>query len=126
MKKLLAIIVLGLLFSGNANADWIKLSRNNDGTLYYNPESLTQDQGSKYLWILIDHKKELGGSMSRKVHLEIDCRKGKFKLHQINLYKDKLGNGDMFKRVTEQSSLGGWKSAVPGSTLYPILKITCN
>jgi len=126
MKKLLTIIVLGLLWSGNAFAGWIEISKSNNGTLYYNPKSLTQDQQTKYIWTLIDHKKELTGSMSRKVHLEIDCRKGKFKMHQLTMYKDNLGSGDIVGTVTEQSELGGWRSSIPGSTLYPVFKKVCN
>ncbi|MDC3295875.1 hypothetical protein OAU69_03105 [Candidatus Pelagibacter sp.] len=127
MKKLFStIVVLGLLLSGNAHSEWTKISSSDGAILYFDPVSITKDQGSKYVWILIDQKIKENDAMSRKVHLQIQCGKGRYLIHQINLYEDNLGLGKIVSSVIDKSNLGGWRSAIPDSLVYPVIKKICN
>tara|TARA_B100001063_G_C16741922_1_gene545278 strand:- start:132 stop:512 length:381 start_codon:yes stop_codon:yes gene_type:complete len=126
MKKLLGIVVLGLLLSGNANADWKKISYSDVADLYFDPETITNDGTSKYVWLLIDQKNLVNDSMSRKVHLQIQCGKRKYLIEHIILYEKNFGLGNVVSSVTERNSLGDWRSAVPDSILYPAIKKICN
>ena len=126
MKKLLGmILVLGLLLNGNAYSNWIESSKSNNGTLYYNPETLTKNEKTSFIWTLIDHKEIKDRGKSRKIHLEVNCINRKFKMHYMTIYKDQLGQGDIVEgfSISEESE---WTSAIPGSTLYPVIKVVCN
>lgn len=126
MKKLLGmILVLGLLLNGNAYSNWIESSKSNNGTLYYNPETLTKNEKTSFIWTLIDHKEIKDRGKSRKIHLEVNCINRKFKMHYMTIYKDQLGQGDIVEgfSISEESE---WTSAIPGSTLYPVIKVICN
>ena len=126
MKKLLGmILVLGLLLNGNAYSNWIESSKSNNETLYYNPETLTKNEKTSFIWTLIDHKEIKDRGKSRKIHLEVNCINRKFKMHYMTIYKDQLGQGDIVEgfSISEESE---WTSAIPGSTLYPVIKVVCN
>ena len=126
MKKLLGmILVLGLSLNGNAYSNWIESSKSNNGTLYYNPETLTKNEKTSFIWTLIDHKEIKDRGKSRKIHLEVNCINRKFKMHYMTIYKDQLGQGDIVEgfSISEESE---WTSAIPGSTLYPVIKVVCN
>jgi hypothetical protein len=126
MKKLLGMILfLGLFLNGNAYSNWIESSKSNNGTLYYNPETLTKNEKTSFIWTLIDHKEIKDRGKSRKIHLEVNCINRKFKMHYMTIYKDQLGQGDIVEgfSISEESE---WTSAIPGSTLYPVIKVVCN
>ena len=118
-------MVLGFLLSGNAYSDWIEISKSNNGTMYYDSETLTKDKKTSFIWILIDHKEIKNKGRSRKIHLEVNCKNRKFRMHYMTIYKDQLGQGDVvasFSVIKESD----WTSAIPGSTLYPAIKLVCN
>ncbi len=123
MKKVYLFVVLSMMFCNVAYSEWIKITSSNNATIYIDLETLTKDQGTNYVWVLIDQKEVLDNSRSRKVHIQIDCNKGKNRLHYIGLYEDQMGKGDMIDQVTNPSE---WRSILPGSLGNSVKKIICN
>jgi hypothetical protein len=123
MKKVYLFVVLSMMFCNVAYSEWIKLTSSSNATIYIDLETLTQDQGTNYVWVLIDQKEVLDNSRSRKVHIQIDCNKGKNRLHYVVTYDDQMGKGDMVNQVTNP---GEWRSILPGSLGNSVKKIICN
>ena len=93
--------------------------------IYRTRENLTKNEKTSFIWTLIDHKEIKDRGKSRKIHLEVNCINRKFKMHYMTIYKDQLGQGDIVEgfSISEESE---WTSAIPGSTLYPVIKVVCN
>ena len=103
--------------------EWIKLVTSNTATIYIDLETSTKDQGTNYVWILIDQKEVENNSRSRTVHIQIDCNKGKNRLHHIVVYDDQMGKGDIVNQVTNPSE---WRSVLPGSLAYSVKELICS
>tara|TARA_Y100000768_G_C23450426_1_gene439025 strand:+ start:122 stop:493 length:372 start_codon:yes stop_codon:yes gene_type:complete len=123
MKKVYLFVVLSMMFCNVAYSEWIKLTSSSNATIYIDLETLTQDQGTNYVWVLIDQKEVLDNSRSRTVHIQIDCNKGKRRLHHVVTYDDQMGKGDMVDQATNP---GEWISILPGSLGNSVKKIICN
>ena len=125
MKKLLGILVLGLLLSGNANADWTFAYT--EGTVYtsdyyYDKETITKkDGGNTYFWFLQDitnptsDSKEKG-EKSTAYHTEVDCKLKRYKWLQIIVYPKQMGKGKVMHSFSYNDD--DWESAPPGSDRY--------
>ena len=111
------------MFCNVAYSEWIKLETSNTATIYIDLETATKDQGTNYVWILIDQKEVEDNSRSRTVHIKIDCNKGKNRMHYIVLYKDQMGKGDIVREVTNPSE---WRSILPRSLAYSVKEFICS
>ena len=78
MKKLLGIVVPGLLLSGNAYAEWAyveTISRGDDGNkikIYIDPETFKKDENYSYIWRLEDLTIPFKNTKSSATHHQID------------------------------------------------------
>ena len=127
MKKYIGILLLVIFWSGNAHSSWVKIAIGTDVTLYYHPESIIDKQKIKLVWALIDQKEKVEGlnSFSSKVQLAVDCINQKYKREMSVFYQKNMGKGKIVGETSDSTKLGGWKSAIPDSVTYPLVKKVC-
>jgi hypothetical protein len=129
MKKLLSIIVLGLLLSGNAYAEWSyveTISRaddNNKIKIYIDPETFKKDENYSYIWKLEDLTIPFKDIKSTAFHHQIDCKLTRSKTLQYIFYTGQMGTGmpKPFVRDTIK-----WTSYPPSSYMSNLIKGICN
>ncbi len=123
MTKISLYIFLLLMVYNIAYSEWIEISHSNTATIYVDPKTVTNDEETKYVWVLIDQKEKTDNTKSRTVHIQIDCNKGKNRLHFIVLYNAQMGKGDEINRVTSPTE---WRSILPGSVGYDVKEFICS
>ena len=125
MKKILGIIVLGLLLSTDVYAKLIKIAGNSETEFYYYNESVTKESIYLYTWILGDNITEPDGISNRsyKAHLQMDCNLKRFKVHNWIYYTEPMGGGDLDNFVADKIH---WISASPGSSWEALITRICN
>ena len=124
MKKLLGILVLGLLLSGNAYAEIIKIAGNPSTIFYYYNDSVSKESKYLYTWILGDNIKEPDGisNKSYKAYVQIDCNLKRLKFHQWVYYTKPMGEGDTEIYTPDEIN---WLSAPPESSWAVLITRIC-
>jgi len=124
MKKLLGIVVLGLLLiSTPSYAEWILGGTNELGDkFYFDPETIIKKSDTKYVWILTDYGVPLSdNTKSGKQLMQIDCELKRSKTHETISYTDQMGKG-----TPRRIGGGEWKASAPGTGYYLLLEKVCN
>jgi hypothetical protein len=125
IKKLLAIVVLGLLWSGNAYAEWtFAFSTGNVYTsdFYYDKKTKVKKVGGNtFFWLLQDITNPTSdtikkGQKSKAHHTEVDCRLKRFRWIQIIIYSEQMGKGKVMNSFSYNDD--DWSSVPPGSERY--------
>ena len=131
MKKLLGILDLGLLLSGNAYAEWIYITSGsiNDNGInlkldkYFENASIKKKSGYTYVWTLINFdRKTKYGERSVMSYKKIDCDLMRSKDAQIITKSGSMGKGQIIETYDD---VGGWKAALPGTSLDTELNKIC-
>ena len=124
MKKLLGIVVLGLLLSGNAYADLIRVAGNSETKFYYYNDSVTKESKYIYVWILGDNITEPDGISNRsyKTHAQLDCNLKRLKFHQWIYYTRPMGEGNIDYYTPDKIE---WFSASPESSWEVLITRIC-
>ena len=131
MKKILGIIVLSLLLSGNAYAQWIYINSGsiNDNGInlkldkYFENASIKKKGGYTYAWTLINFdRKTKYGERSIMSYQQIDCDLMRSKDVQVITKSGSMGNGQLIETYND---VGGWKAAIPGTSIETELNKIC-
>tara|TARA_Y100000590_G_C14955171_1_gene726466 strand:+ start:32 stop:421 length:390 start_codon:yes stop_codon:yes gene_type:complete len=124
MKKLLAILVLGLLWCNVVFASWIKVNSGSGADIYMDLERSTTEGNYVYYWDLVNYKKvQDNGHLSSARYIKGDCAtKTRYKTLQYLFYKGNMGAGEMEK---QDSVVKDWKYNPPGSIGEFILEKVC-
>ena len=114
IKKLLGILVLGLLWCSVGFADWEKLGINESGQgMYFDPDTLKKHKEHFYVWTMTDYLKSgSSGIYSNKIHMQIDCISKKNKKLTYVFYKDQMAKGEVFSTLEGD---GKWSSFASNS-----------
>ena len=104
MKKLLAIVVLGLLMSSSVNAEWLKFTeiKQNGMKVFIDLETFKKDKNFRYIWMMTDLKSPIKDNTidfdiySSKEYLKIDCQTMKTGKLQYIFYSGQMGEGKHF------------------------------
>ena len=131
MKKILGIIVIGLLLGGNAFAEWIYINSGsiNDNGInlkldkYFDNTSIKKKGGYTYAWTLINFdRKTKYGERSVMSYSKIDCDLMRSKDIQVITKSGSMGNGQLIETYND---VGGWKAAPPGTSIATQLNKIC-
>jgi len=125
MRK--AILMVLLVVSGNALAEWVMVSQTKYATGYIDPATIARDGNHAKMWTLVDDRariKFIGGSpfMSIKSHEEFDCRENKLRTLVYSLHSGNMGEGEV---IFTDSNPSKWTPAITGKQMKRYLEIAC-
>ena len=124
MKKLILVL---LLLSTHALADWTRVDRNDDLDAYVDPATIHKQANIVNMWALLDYKTAHQWSdyllyWSMKTQKEFDCDAGQ--VHTLNslFHFEHMGNGKSVYTVPGGTS---WRPVPPDSIDEVLLKFAC-
>ena len=124
MKKLLGIVVLGLLLSGNANAEWFYMTKlsDNEKNFYIDLDTYKKNGNQVFIWTLADWTVPYKGVKSSTMYEQINCSTKSSTTLQYVFYDGQMGTGkpESFKRDNQK-----WRTYPPGSYMYSLIKVLC-
>ena len=128
MKKLLAIVVLGLLWSGSAKAEWEFIENLDNGNKFFaDVKSFKTDSNYSYMWTLTDLKKpyiHMNKEMrSYAEYNKIDCKLSRYGKLQYVFYEGQKGTGQPTPFQREEMK---WLYPPPGSSGFNFIKAVCD
>jgi len=126
MKKLLGIVVLILMFSSLAFAEWKQFgevkSRKN-GKYYVDTDSIIKESGYLHFWKMIDWEgPDEYGNQSVQVYIKGDCKIRRIKTLSYIFFTGRLGEGSSDQQEVANKD---WKYPPPGSIDSLLLKDLC-
>jgi hypothetical protein len=120
------LLMLFLVASHSATAEWMKVYGSGIQTTYANPDAIEVDGGKIKVWQLADYKRpnKYGNSpyLSVKSQTEYDCKRGLSRMLSYSLFSGKMGEGEVLK---SDSSVSAWKAVSPGSADDKSWKAAC-
>jgi len=124
MKKVVLIL---MLFSTNAGAEWTPVGVSSNLQRYYADSSTIRRQGNLVkMWTLVDHKtaqKTEGiGFSSGKAQYEYDCDAGLRRLLYFQLHSGSMGQGEVVYTDADPSA---WEPTSPDSVAESLWKFAC-
>jgi len=126
IKRVLGIVLL-MLSSGPAYAEWMSLGSSESGTtVYADPATMRRGGDLVKMLVLFDFKSKQTKSdisyLSAKVEMEYDCAEQRFEGHAVLYYSGNMGNGQLLDR---SSGKGRRLRALPGSLDHDLWKLAC-
>ena len=124
MKKLLGILVLGLLWCNVGFAEWTLVGESTrDDKFYIDLKTIKKKSGNRYVWVLTDYKKPLEEYIkSAKQLLQIDCELDRFKMIEAITYTGHMGSGNLERLDLDNPK---WIGVPPGTAWFSIINKVC-
>ena len=124
MKKLLGIVVLGLLCCNVSFAEWYKIGETDRGTFYLDVHRIRSDNNYIYFWDMVDlNKPTEHGSLSVQRYIKGDCGIFRYKTLQYIFYDENMGSGE---KEMQDSDRNDWKYYAPDVIGEDVLKKLAN
>jgi hypothetical protein len=121
MKKFL--IACLLIVSGSAFADWIKLSDNDDATVYIDLTTLRKDGNLRTIWQLHDEVKPgSDGTLSSRIQWEYDCSGERVRMISATGHSGPKATGKKLYTVYKTTE---WRDIAPETMGQNGLKAVC-
>ena len=114
MKKILLLV--SLLISFNAYADWTKVLPGNNASLYIDFDTLIEKDGYIYWWYL-----DSWGKGSEKTYAQGDCNLKGFRVDRRIRYSFPMGEGEGVEREIN----GAWEYYQPNTGFEVLLNFIC-
>jgi surface-adhesin protein E len=126
MKRLLLIILL-VLSSGPAYAEWVSLGESGSGTtVYVAPDTIRRKGDLVKMWVLYDFKsvQTVAGTshLSSKVQDEFDCAEELSRTLALTEFSGNMGTG---KVVFSHAGIREWQPVEPDSVEKVLWKVAC-
>ena len=125
MKKLLGIVVLGLLWCSVGFAEWKNFTPNDPTEMYtyFDTTSIKKSDGYTQVMTLTDSPSPgPDGILSFKVLYNFDCSSFNAKIIQAESFTKNMGRGE----GTSRELPDGWIDFDPNSVTYNLAKHVCN
>src|ERR1044072_7783237 len=121
------LIVLLMLSSGPAYAEWMSLGSSESGTtVYADPATMRREGDLVKMLVLFDFKSKQTKTdisyLSAKAEMEYNCAEQRFEGHAVLYYSGNMGNGQLLDR---SSGKGRRLRASPGSLDHDLWKLAC-
>lgn len=93
-----AVIMLGALGPISClGEEWERVSSDEGlNKVYYDLDSLESNEEGVSLWIMVDFATSVMGVLSRKTHIDLNCKQRTYRLYRQILYEDHLGSGQSY------------------------------
>jgi len=125
MLKYLALILI-LLSSSTAYAEWTEVVENVDGSkLYVDVETIRKHDGYVYFWNLNDFLEPIDDSLSAVVYWQGDCKIFKLLGLSFSEHKEPMGEG-VGDIETIPDNENEWFYPAPNSSMYIVLDFVCD
>jgi hypothetical protein len=124
----LFLITLLLLSSGQAYAEWVKVSESDEigKTVYVDPSSIRRTSNLVKMWQFYDYKtvQTVGGNrfLTAKEQWEFDCAEERSRVVARKEFSGNMGSGTM---VSTNSQVGKWIPSGPGSVGRTVWEVAC-
>ena len=124
MKKL---IVLLLLVSGSAHADWSRVANFDHGDFYVDKQTLSVKGGIREVWSLMDYRyaqMDTNKNIYRSTRsmLQLDCPDKKARIIHMSFYTGQMLRGN---EITKMGMLKDWEPVPPDTPIRRILESVC-
>ena len=127
MKKLLGILVLGLLWCNVGFAEWKNFTPNDKEGVYtyFDTTSIKKSDGYTQIWTMTDYPyPDSEGNHSNKVLYNFDCNSFGAKFIEVLVYTGQMGRGE--STSMKEKLPDGWIDFGPDSITYNLAKHVCN
>ncbi|MDD2915702.1 MAG: hypothetical protein PHP70_10345 [Gallionella sp.] len=126
MNKIVLILLLAAV-SGNAVAEWVKVTASNVGisggiTVYADPNIVPKYSHRVKMWEMHDSRLPNSSNTSSKKRVEYDCTKKQARQLQATYYFGSMGKGGIFMNIAEP---GQWEAVLPGTENQEMLNFAC-
>ena len=121
-------MLLALLLSAPAQAQWMVLGRNEDFRIYLAPQLIRKNGDFTQIWQLMDFTAAQWTDAqtvvwSIKTLIEYDCATMRSRTLAGEAYSEQMGEGR--KVASEQRPDAQWESVEPGTTSDKVKQIAC-
>jgi hypothetical protein len=128
MKKTILTLALTTIGAG-ANADWIKFTDTEDGSVYFDPSTIRRSDDYVVMWQMQNLKKpqpiDKTTFLSFKDRTEYDCANERSRTSSVTFYSKRMGLGMPVGSMND-STADSWKDVVPGTSGETLLRIACD
>ena len=128
MKKLLGILVLGLLWCNVSFAEWKRVvgAADNSGAVYIDTKTVSKI-GNNFIFMQLNSYTiplEAGGVnwYSDIAKVEIDCTNNNSRELSITFYEKKMGKGNILNSTNKVSD---WDQNMPGTIMKVVVDYFC-
>ncbi len=123
MKQLLILL---MLVSHSAWAEWVPFAETQAGIHYVDPLSVRKTSNGRRMWTLLDHNLSKSGvqgpTPSESALMEFDCSGERSRTLQKALYAGPLSSGALISTYNTPSQ---WLVASPGALAGALLLLAC-
>jgi hypothetical protein len=124
MRNVVMAMLLAVA-SGNATAEWMRVSESAAGTGYADPRTIRKTGDSVTMWEMTNYKivpDKDNPYQSVKRQYEFDCRHNVMRALSITAYAGRMGSGDAVNTVNDPAK---WMPVAAGSAGEILWKIAC-
>ena len=120
-------LLLLIVVSSSALADWVKVEESNTFTAYADPTTIRTNGNVVEIWTLQDYKAvqvdpTLGAYLSARAQAEFDCKEEKVRDLRLSWYSDKMAEGAVVFLDEDPSN---WNPVIPGTGDEALWKFVC-
>ena len=123
----LMLVLLGLLASGRAQAEWTKFDSVETGTYYLDMDTVKKSGYIRSFWSILDYRLPQKTSrgmhyQSTRTHMEIDCRQKTVHILSFSMHAGPMLAGEV---IDTQGIMRDWQSIPPDTPLEKLHKVVC-
>ena len=126
MKRLFLVLIL-VVVSGSAVAEWSEIGGNNEVTVYIDPPTVHRSGDKAIIWTMIDYRSgkdfKNGKFLSTKIKSEFDCKKKQTRNVYMFMYSGNMGAGNVLYKGKNLNLK--WNPIVPEMVGDGEFKIAC-
>ncbi|NBY69191.1 MAG: hypothetical protein EBQ58_10325 [Betaproteobacteria bacterium] len=121
------LVLLGLLATGRAQADWTKFDSVETGTYYLDLDTVKKSGYIRSFWSILDYRLPQKTSrgmhyQSTRTHMEIDCRQKTVHILSFSMHAGPMLAGEV---IDTQGIMRDWQSIPPDTPLEKLHKAVC-
>ena len=121
------LLLLGLLASGRAQADWTKFDSVEAGTYYLDLDTVKKSGYIRSFWSILDYRLPQKTSrgmhyQSTRTHMEIDCRQKTVHILSFSMHAGPMLTGEV---IDTQGIMRDWQSIPPDTPLEKLHRVVC-
>ena len=118
------VLLLGLLISAPAMAEWVKYWEGDNGdSYYYDPSTIKRNGNLVRVWEISDLKeRSKSGVLSARMLPEHDCKEDRRRQLYFSTHSGPMSQGET---LYSDTTTGPWRYIPPDTVAEDLLKILC-